>query len=514
MDSFSFPEFNDTSGSTLVEGISLRALDYNGLISLLVSGVNELNEDKVSTTATDSNYVPKWSSIANVLQNSNIYDNGTNVGIGIADNLDGARLWVLGENGLAGIYAQGDTIGATFTGGQAGVYAFTDSVIHAHAGVIGVSENATVTNIGIMGSAGGVELPGPEDQPMNIGVAAFSGIPTENKSIGLAARAFSSTSFNAAVYAASEEEADTAINAGVIAFAGGSDGFNVGGLFGAEDSTGINIGIFCSAEGSDSNSAGHFVGNITVTGSVYEGSYQKLKTNIADMDSRDALATINALQPKSYEYRTADYDNLSLPEGTHHGLIAQDVEQVLPELVRTVVQPEVKGLNGRILSQKTDYKGVNYSGLVPYLVSAIKQQQAIIDSLEAALNGRLSDVESKMNNCCGMGFRQSGEDSENGSEEANHVTVELASHRIIDLSKNHPNPFRETTSISYVIPDDAGKAQLIFFDVKGSVIKTVELEKGYGSITVLAHNLTSGTYSYSLVIDGEVVETKRMVKMK
>jgi hypothetical protein len=79
---------------------------------------------------------------------------------------------------------------------------------------------------------------------------------------------------------------------------------------------------------------------------------------------------------------------------------------------------------------------------------------------------------------------------------------------------NVPNPFAEQTSISYFIPEDVTTAQIMFFDISGRVIKTVDVQKGKGIITVFASNLSSGTYNYSLLVDGKPVETKKMVKMK
>jgi hypothetical protein len=57
---------------------------------------------------------------------------------------------------------------------------------------------------------------------------------------------------------------------------------------------------------------------------------------------------------------------------THQlGFIAQDVEQVLPQLVRT--------------DDETGYKTVGYMGVVPVLVEAIKEQQRIIDGQQRSI---------------------------------------------------------------------------------------------------------------------------------
>ena len=51
------------------------------------------------------------------------------------------------------------------------------------------------------------------------------------------------------------------------------------------------------------------------------------------------------------------------------GFVAQDLEQVLPQLVQT--EPD------------TGLKTVGYSGVIPVLVEAIKAQQRQIDALKA-----------------------------------------------------------------------------------------------------------------------------------
>jgi hypothetical protein len=57
------------------------------------------------------------------------------------------------------------------------------------------------------------------------------------------------------------------------------------------------------------------------------------------------------------------------------------------------------------------------------------------------------------------------------------------------------------------------KAQLLFYDANGKLIKAVDLtERGKGQINVFANDLSNGIYSYALVVDGQIIDTKRMVK--
>lgn len=81
------------------------------------------------------------------------------------------------------------------------------------------------------------------------------------------------------------------------------------------------------------------------------------------------------------------------------------------------------------------------------------------------------------------------------------------------LSQNVPNPFAEKTVISYNIPTNVAQAQIHFYNATGQLINSVDLkERGNGELTVFANDLSSGIYTYSLVADGKVVATKKMMK--
>ena len=83
----------------------------------------------------------------------------------------------------------------------------------------------------------------------------------------------------------------------------------------------------------------------------------------------------------------------------------------------------------------------------------------------------------------------------------------------IVLSQNLPNPFAEMTTISYVMPATVKEAQIHFYTNAGIIINSLTItERGNGEIRVFAEDLSSGLYTYSLVADGKIVATKKMVK--
>ncbi len=82
----------------------------------------------------------------------------------------------------------------------------------------------------------------------------------------------------------------------------------------------------------------------------------------------------------------------------------------------------------------------------------------------------------------------------------------------IQLYQNRPNPFRESTSIGFYLPE-AGKADLNILDVQGKVFKEIEgvYEKGHHEIQINATDLANkGVLYYQLIMDKKQV-IKRMI---
>jgi hypothetical protein len=103
----------------------------------------------------------------------------------------------------------------------------------------------------------------------------------------------------------------------------------------------------------------------------------RLKTNIAPLES--ATDKIMALNPCTYQWKSdvesteTDHNN-TITTKTHIGFIAQEVEKIMPELVHPIDHPA-----------GSDYKGVNTTDLIPYLVRMIQENQQCIDSLRTEI---------------------------------------------------------------------------------------------------------------------------------
>jgi len=98
----------------------------------------------------------------------------------------------------------------------------------------------------------------------------------------------------------------------------------------------------------------------------------------------------------------------------------------------------------------------------------------------------------------------------------NVTNVELSEVQSIILDQNVPNPFAEQTTITFTLTEGVQKAQMLFYNLEGKLIKAEDIsnKSGKGQVNVFANDLTNGIYSYTLVVDGKIIDTKRMVKQK
>jgi hypothetical protein len=164
------------------------------------------------------------------------------------------------------------------------------------------------------------------------------------------------------------------------------------------------------------------------------------------------------------------------------GLVAEAVERVVPELVR---------------SKPDGSKAIAYYGLTSLLVEAVKEQQAEIEQLQK----QLSIVKD-----------QSVDTGWSNFKSTTTVAEKAANKPIGILFQNTPNPFSEKTTIRFKLYDLEKKASIFVFDLQGSLIKSFEnLNIEDGEITLQGYELKPGMYSYTLVVDGNEADTKRII---
>lgn len=256
--------------------------------------------------------------------------------------------------------------------------------------------------------------------------------------------------------------------------------------------------------------AGVFYGNVYTSGTLYQSSDKNLKTNIQEFGN--AMSIINKLKPKNYEFKKDNkFASLNLPAGSHYGLLAQDLQEVLPNLVSETPQelriikpvvkqviatkPAVYGKPAHMISDEKEtkeiikIKGVNYTELIPILVKGMQELSKENEDLKNQINDLKLSI------------------SKNNSS---LPTSSLQGY----IKQNAPNPSNTNTVISYYTSNETRNAQILVSDMKGSVVRAYNVSKGEGQLNIKSGEFPSGTYNYSLYVNQNKIDTKQMIIIK
>jgi hypothetical protein len=208
-------------------------------------------------------------------------------------------------------------------------------------------------------------------------------------------------------------------------------------------------------------------------------SDRTLKENIDSIP--DALNKVKQLKGVTYNFKSSivGSDDAAKKE---MGLIAQDVEKIIPEVVKT---------------SDNGIKGITYSNLVALLVEAIKEQDK-----------QISQLQSDVNNCC----------AKTGATPQQNRVITTPNENTGEsykgdsyIKQNVPNPFNKETNIEYFIAEKNPDASILVFDMNGKLLKTYKLQPGKNSLLINGNELSPGMYYYSLVVNNKEVGTKKMI---
>lgn len=209
--------------------------------------------------------------------------------------------------------------------------------------------------------------------------------------------------------------------------------------------------------------------------SVSQISDSRLKENIVPLNK--GLGTILGLKPVSFTWKNETMNQLSANGGVANslGFLAQDVSQFMPEIVT--------------LSSTGDSL-VDYTAMIPVLVQATREMNQTINMMQ----NEIDQLKSELN----------GQNQENATRSTSSA--------VAFLNHNTPNPFNSTTTIAFTIPASAHNAFISICNLQGTQVSKYNIaSRGEGVLTVSATDLkNSGMYMYSLIVDGQLISTKRM----
>lgn len=277
---------------------------------------------------------------------------------------------------------------------------------------------------------------------------------------------------------------------------------NTGGDFVSTNSYGIKAASQFGAY------AGLFEGKVLAHG-YYSISDKNLKKNIKEVN--DALSIINRLKPRYYDFkRDEKYQDLHLPKGAHYGLLAQELEKVLPELVQESsyeikkLKPQLKELaitnaanHTTEVKEEVQLKAINYTELIPIILKGIQELNEAKDKQIENLQQQINELKDLVKNL-------------SASKTANlNITKSIGY-----INQIIPNPTKSNATIKYYVPVNAGKASIVITSPNGSLLKTFSVSTGEGQLYVGSKELPAGTYQLSLFVNGVKVDIKQMIVVR
>lgn len=301
------------------------------------------------------------------------------------------------------------------------------------------------------------------------------------------------------VHKTSSIDSDRGRSYGVYAMAGNAtSGWNYG-VFGTINGENNGAGVFGSSLSQDggintgNRYAGFFHGNVKATNCFYGSSFittsdYRLKSNIESIGTGciDNVMNLNVVSYNLKQYIVDTGDTTTIPvnyytddpnllEKTHYGLIAQELQSIYPDLV-------YEGADG--------YLSINYMEIIPLLIKSIQELKAELDVLTVNTNKTAPQ-----------------------KKQENSMATDILSSTI--LYQNDPNPFTENTVIKCFIPDRIANAVLYIYDLNGHQVDSKNItERGNVSLVIEGRSFDAGMYLYSLITNGTIVDTKRMILTK
>lgn len=213
-------------------------------------------------------------------------------------------------------------------------------------------------------------------------------------------------------------------------------------------------------------------------------------TDASDLSQEAVLQKILQLRPLKIPQEKSNRHTL--------GLNPYEVEQVNPDWV--------------VRSEDGQHVGINYQQFVALSIKSIQEQQALLENQDAEIK-KLEREEVEME------ARLAALEAKLSTITPNDVNTTLpqtpktipSSHLGIELEQNLPNPFQRETLIKFSLPNAVISAQIQLSDINGKIVRNYSLSKDQSQLNIKNVDLEKGTYFYSLIVDGELVETKKMI---
>jgi hypothetical protein len=232
---------------------------------------------------------------------------------------------------------------------------------------------------------------------------------------------------------------------------------------------------------------------------IFRGSFNDVSgaySAVSDKRLKKDFEPAGVIMPKIMQLGVQKYNFIKGKPSQlkHYGMIAQDVEKIFPEVV-----------NHSVLDNGEDVYTMDYSALGVLAIKAIQEMQPKLEEQQQkiqlqqekinTLEERLAQLEATLASLA------ANKNVKTGLTELSSGTLE-----------SYPNPFKQSTTIRYSLPQ-GGKGEIKIYNEAGQLVKTL-IANVSGQSILSGVGLKSGTYTYSLTINGKTSGSKKLVLLK
>lgn len=220
------------------------------------------------------------------------------------------------------------------------------------------------------------------------------------------------------------------------------------------------------------------------------GIETKLHENIKSPADKNLAVSANYLSDPVVQQSIQEKSSV-----TYTGFVAQDVEKAAES-----VGFAFSGID-KPKDVNQSFYGLRYGDFVVPLVKAVQELSAANDRKDSTIStiqGQLDSMQIQINELRSLLLAR------------NSSVLSGAS-----LDQNVPNPSSNSTTIGYSLPQGVSSAKMQVTDISGRVLQILSLSgAGRNAVTIDTSGLASGTYTYSLLINGQLAGTRKMIAVR
>ncbi len=389
----------DMDGTTLTADYTTSNITTTGINTIESTGddVNIISNQNIELSSTDSTIITASNANISTTGNTTVETSGFGVSASSTITIDGQTTSLIRSNGVNSIQSTSDMV-AISSGTSTDVNATTNINLTASDTVsingtdnVSIDGNVQMDDYG-QGSKTGTEayLLGVDaaGNVLDVDVTTIGGDAALDGPVDLDENGTTETTVQEAIDALEAEIDSTIYNYDGILSSERTMDMNGFGLTFEGDSADPTQNIYLTSDGRMA------IGRNTVTAAVMSGreikldvagdilavqvhssSDRRFKKNIAEVEN--ALERILQLRGVTYDFRTEEFSDRNFPETSQLGFIAQEIEEVMPEVVRT---------------DNEGFKAVDYAKLTALLTEAIKDQNELISAQEKLINSQKEEL--------------------------------------------------------------------------------------------------------------------------